>query len=137
MPCVAGGHPSKRWRQTSGPRRRTQAANTRHTAVWQMTDEEVMRSLGNSPRAIDRLRFDPAVAAAPGALKMSDEKVTMMKGKLTDSVQQTSTEVVAASLAYAVSPLKRDLMKQDFLDNINAARTPPPPPPAIMSERGW
>jgi hypothetical protein len=102
-----------------------------------MTDEEVMRSLGTSPRAIDSLRVDPAVAAAPGALKMSDEKVAMLKGKLTDRVQQTSTEVVAASLAYAVSPLKRELMKQDFLDNINAARTPPPPPPGIMSERGW
>jgi len=102
-----------------------------------MTEEEVARSLGHNSRDLDNLRIDPAVAAAPGALKISAEKADLMKRELTDRVQQTSTEVVAASLAYAVSPLKRDLMKQDFLDNVNAARTPPPPPPAIMAERGW
>ena len=55
-------------------------------------------------------------------------------------VQERSVEVVAASLAYAVSPLKRSLMRQDFLDNVNAAENRPPPPPsdaAILSERGW
>ena len=58
---------------------------TRRGTVWQMTDYELARNLGGNLKQLEKQR-DTGVAAAPGALKMSGDRVAQMKRQLVGQV---------------------------------------------------